>query len=50
MDDLELSEELIARLAEESGMTQYVAGHNKFLERFANLLAQHIQNNGADYD
>ena len=28
----------IETLAEESGMTQYVAAHNKFLERFALMV------------
>jgi hypothetical protein len=31
---------LIARLAEESGMTQYVAANNKYLERFVMALVQ----------
>ncbi len=30
--------ERIMELAEESGMTQYVAAHNKFLERFAKMI------------
>jgi len=30
--------ERIQKLAEESGMTQYVAANNKYLERFAELL------------
>ena len=30
--------ERIKELAEESGMTQYVAANNKYLERFAELL------------
>lgn len=29
---------LIRELAERSGMTQYVAAHNKYLERFAEML------------
>lgn len=32
--------ELIKELAEESGMTQYVAAHNKYLERFAALIVR----------
>jgi hypothetical protein len=32
--------ERIQELAEESGMTQYVAANNKYLERFAELLVQ----------
>ena len=32
--------ERIQELAEESGMTQYVAAHNKYLERFAELIVQ----------
>lgn len=32
--------ERIEILAEESGMTQYVAAHNKFLERFAEMIVQ----------
>jgi hypothetical protein len=32
--------ERIRELAEESGMTQYVAANNKYLERFAELLVQ----------
>jgi hypothetical protein len=34
--------ERIKELAEESGMTQYVAAHNKYLERFAELILQDI--------
>lgn len=30
----------IEELAEESGMTQYVAANNKFLERFAKMVAE----------
>lgn len=30
--------EIIEQLAEESGMTQYVAPNNKYLERFAKLI------------
>ncbi len=32
--------ERIKELAEESGMTQYVAANNKYLERFAELIVQ----------
>jgi DNA-directed RNA polymerase subunit F len=34
--------ERIKALAEESGMTQYVATNNKYLERFAELILQDI--------
>ncbi len=34
----------LAALAEESGMTQYVAANNKYLERFAELVAQECTN------
>lgn len=34
----------IEEIAEESGMTQYVAAHNKFLERFAQMLIDEICN------
>lgn len=36
-----MTQDEIIRMAEESGMTQYVAAHNKYLERFAALVAQH---------
>ena len=32
--------ERIHKLAEESGMTQYVAANNKYLERFAELIIE----------
>lgn len=32
--------ERIHKLAEESGMTQYVAANNKYLESFAELIVQ----------
>ena len=32
--------ERIRELAEQSGMTQYVAAHNKYLERFAELIVR----------
>jgi hypothetical protein len=32
--------ERIHKLAEESGMTQYVAADNKYLERFAELIIE----------
>jgi hypothetical protein len=32
--------ERIQELAEESGMTQYVASNNKYLERFAELIVK----------
>jgi hypothetical protein len=32
--------ERIQELAEESGMTQYVAANNKYLERFAELMVK----------
>jgi hypothetical protein len=37
--------ERIKELAEESGMTQYVATNNKYLERFAELIVREC----ADY-
>ena len=33
-----MDNEHILRIAEESGMTQYVAANNKFLERFAHQI------------
>ena len=35
--------ERIQLLAEQSGMTQYVAAHNKYLERFAELIVKECQ-------
>jgi hypothetical protein len=32
--------ERIHKLAEESGMTQYVAANNKYLERFAEMIVK----------
>lgn len=32
----------IEDIAEESGMTQYVAANNKYLERFATLLLEEV--------
>ncbi len=32
--------EILQKIAEESGMTQYVAAHNKFLERFAHQIIE----------
>jgi hypothetical protein len=32
--------ERIHKLAEDSGMTEYVAANNKYLERFAELIVQ----------
>lgn len=35
-----MTQDEIISMAEESGMTQYVAAHNKYLQRFATLVAQ----------
>jgi hypothetical protein len=34
--------ERIHKLAEESGMTQYVAADNKYLERFAEMIVKEV--------
>ena len=41
--------ERIRELAEQSGMTQYVAESNKYLERFAELIVQECADIGERY-
>jgi hypothetical protein len=38
--EIKMNNEHILRIAEESGMTQYVAANNKFLERFAHQIIE----------
>lgn len=40
----------LEELAEESGMTQYVAANNKFLERFAQLIVADCLENIEQFD
>lgn len=44
--------ERLQKIVEESGMTQYVAANNKYLERLADLVViealQHLTNMGHD--